>query len=282
MSDAESNPILRGWRALASLAATLRSDQGCPWDRAQSVRTLLPYLVEEAHEALHAAELGDQPHLREELGDACFVLALTLQAIEDESPGDFEQIASRTVAKIERRHPHVFGGESAESPAAVARRWEEIKRTELRDGNSGEAPSAPGSLGASAPALPALWQAVKLQTKVAAVGFDWASPGPIVQKIQEELSEVEQALAGGSRADVREELGDLLFAVANLARRLEVDPESALRDANQKFRRRWNRMMAIAEERGDRPEQLGLDRLDALWDAVKAEDRDTKQSGGGD
>ncbi|MFN8548016.1 MAG: MazG nucleotide pyrophosphohydrolase domain-containing protein, partial [Candidatus Eisenbacteria bacterium] len=100
--------------------------------------------------------------------------------------------------------------------------------------------------------------------------------------IQEELSEVEQALAGGSRADVREELGDLLFAVANLARRLEVDPESALRDANQKFRRRWNRMMAIAEERGDRPEQLGLDRLDALWDAVKAEDRDTKQSGGGD
>lgn len=286
MSHADSNRIDRGWQALGALAATLRSEQGCPWDRAQSVRTLLPYLVEEAHEALHAAELDDRQHLLEELGDACFVLSLTLQAIQDESLGEFEEIAARTVEKIQRRHPHVFGGESADTPDAVARRWEEIKRAERSEEDASEETSAPGSLSPPGPALPALWQAVKLQTKVAAVGFDWASPEPIVKKIQEELIEVEQALSDGSRADVREELGDLLFAVANLARRLAVDPESALRAANQKFRRRWNRMMALADARGEQPEQLGLERLDALWEAVKAEDRearrraDQKESGG--
>ena len=280
MSNGGSINHPRGWEALGKLAATLRSPNGCPWDRAQTVRTLLPYLVEEAHEALHDAESNDEAHLAQELGDVCFVLSLTLQAMEDEGWASFEEIARRTVAKIERRHPHVFAGESAGSPEEVARRWEEIKRAEHRADGSLEEGAAPGSLAPGAPALPALWQAVKLQAKVAAVGFDWTSAEQIVEKIREELDEVEEACATLHRDHVREEVGDLLFAVTNLARRLEVDPETALREANRKFRRRWNRMMEIAASRGQRPEELGLSRLDDLWNEVKAESREDKGKGG--
>ncbi len=267
MADESTNRTSGGWEALTELARDLRSESGCPWDRAQSVRSLLPYLVEESHEALHAAETGDRAHLAEELGDACFVLALTLRAAEDEELIAFDELAARTTAKIRRRHPHVFGGASVESAEEVSRNWEAIKRAE--QAAKGEPPAAPGSLSPASPALPALWQAVKLQSKAAAVGFDWPDHGPVIEKVFEETREVSDAAAAASLSNVREEIGDLLFAVVNLARKLEVDPESALRAGNEKFRRRFNRMMEIAAARGDRPESLGLERLDLLWNEVK-------------
>ena len=268
MADESTNQTSGGWEALAELARDLRSESGCPWDRAQSVRSLLPYLVEESHEALHAAETGDRAHLAEELGDACFVLALILRAAEDEELIAFDELAARTTAKIKRRHPHVFGGASVESAEEVSRNWEAIKRAE--QAAKGEPPAAPGSLSPASPALPALWQAVKLQSKAAAVGFDWPDHVPVIEKVFEETREVSDAAAAEDLSNVREEIGDLLFAVVNLARKLEVDPESALRAGNEKFRRRFNRMMEIAAARGDRPESLGLERLDLLWNEVKA------------
>jgi len=261
-----------GWEGFQELARTLRSEAGCPWDRQQTTRSLLPYLVEEAHEALHAAEQGDDLALREELGDVCFVLTLTLQVLEEEGRGEFSRLADRTLEKIRRRHPHVFGGETVGSAEEVALRWEELKRAE--EVADPEETHVPGALRPTSPALPALWQAIKLQNKAAAGGFDWESPEPILDKIREELTEVGHELTvGGDQVRLRDELGDLLFAVTNLARKIQIDPESALRAGNEKFRRRYNRMMEMAAAAKVDPSSLGLTALDLLWDRVKAEER---------
>ena len=249
-----------------------------PLDRAQTVRTLLPFLVEEAHEALDASQSGDTRHLEEELGDVCFVLALTLQTAEEEGLGPFAAIARRTLEKIRRRHPHVFAGAEVESARAVERRWEEIKREEAQGASAPES-FAPGSLPDPAPALPALMQAWKLQRKAAAVGFDWPGPDPVFAKVEEELGEIREAMADeAAETRVREEVGDLLFAVVNLTRLLGLEPESALRAANLKFRSRFNQMMVRLAAEGIPPESAGLARLDGLWEEVKHAERAAPES----
>lgn len=273
------------------LAAILRGPDGCPWDRAQTFRTLVPYLLEEAQELHHAVEAQSAPEVREELGDAAFVLTLLVHVAEEEGIASFSSVAAGALDKLVRRHPHVFDPDEPRAVDAddVARRWRErkrLERAERNDGSSsasaptGSAEPLPGELERPRSTWTALQSAHRLQTQAAEVGFDWPSAAPVVEKISEELREVEELLlpaSGGQpsarqRGALREEVGDLLFAVVNLARKLDVDPESALRSGTEKFRRRFNRMVALAAEKGEPFEALGLDALDRYWEAVKREE----------
>lgn len=222
---------------------------------------------------LHAAESDSTSGVREELGDVCFVLSLVLVVAHEEGLGDLPTILAQAIDKIQRRHPHVFQGASAITPQDVEHQWQEIKRAE-RNEESDTVPGPPGEIPVPNPALSALQAAERIQARAARVGFDWSAPEPVFEKIEEETRELLDVVrTGAGKARIREELGDLLFAVANVARHLDVDAESALRAANLKFRRRFNRMMARMEAEGTHPAHVGLLVLNANWDRVKAEER---------
>lgn len=270
MAD-ETNDPPATWEGLLALAKHLRSPEGCPWDRAQTLRTLAPYLIEEAFEVLGAVEEEGRPRVREEIGDLFFVLSLVVAVAEDEGAiTSFADLARVAIEKIVRRHPHVFGESQLSSPAEVERQWDEIKRGERGETEAGALPPLD-------PALPALRQAEKLQRRAASGGFDWRDASGVIAKIREELVEVEELLGPGDAAEptapqVRrtEEVGDLLFAVTSLARHLGVDPEFALRNASDKFRRRHSGVVARLAEQGLRPEGVDAATLDQAWEAVKA------------
>ena len=247
---------------LLELCRTLRSPRGCPWDRAQSVHTLGRYLVEEAFEALHASR-SERPKetLPIELGDLAFVLALTMIAAESEGIGTPESMLRGAVENIRTRHPHVFDAPAELTQRQAALEWEARKERE-----SGTRLRA-GHLSEPDPAQPALNQARELQERAAAVGFDWPEMAPVLEKLREELAELEEAIESPRRR--AEEFGDLLFAAVNLARFLDVDPEASLRAANAKFRTRFNEMVDLVERGGSQPEELSLDELDRYWDEVK-------------
>lgn len=271
MSDKPRPDFAPAFDGLRQLARTLRGPQGCPWDRAQTLHGLAAHLVEEAYEVLQAAESADPARLAEEIGDTLFLVALVQTSAEEAgSPGN-QAILSKVIEKIVRRHPHVFGEVAAGDAREAARIWEHQKRAERGDPSEG-----PGDLPAPPPALPALLQAQRLQEKAAAAGFDWPDAEPILEKIEEELSELREALRDPSRgreARLREETGDLLFAVVNLTRRLGIDAEQALRAANTKFRQRYNRMAARLREAGSSVEERSLPELDVVWEEVKREER---------
>ncbi|MCA9728166.1 MAG: nucleoside triphosphate pyrophosphohydrolase [Candidatus Eisenbacteria bacterium] len=264
MSDPPSDPDL-GFESMLALCRTLRGPEGCPWDRAQTVRSLARYLVEESFEALQAAETAPGEQVEVELGDLAFVLALTLITAESEGGTAPAAVLARAIGKIRRRHPHVFADAEPQTTADLWRLWEANKQEETG------ASATIGHLTEPDPALPALIQSRKLQERAAAVGFDWPQITPVIEKIREELGELEAAL--DSDADRREELGDLLFATVNLARFLDVDPEAALRSANTKFRRRFNAVVDRAHTTGRNPEDLSLAELDDHWEAVKKQER---------
>lgn len=261
MSDPRETAEAR-FGELLDLCRSLRSPDGCPWDRAQSVRTLGRYLVEEAFEALHASR-GENPKedLPAELGDLAFVLALTMVVAESEGIATPESMMRGAVEKIRRRHPHVFDTKAELTEREAALEWEERKERE-----SGTRSPA-SRLRAPDPAQPSLHQARELQERAAAVGFDWPNAAPVLDKLHEELAELEEAIESPERR--AEEFGDLLFAAVNLARFLDVDPEASLRKANEKFRTRFNRMVDLVEHVGSRPEALSLEELDRYWDEVK-------------
>lgn len=283
------------------MVRTLRGPQGCPWDRAQTPASLAGHLVEESYEVLHSSREGDLAHLAEEVGDAAFLLAMVQLTVEERGGPAFDAILESTLSKLTRRHPHVFGHETVSSPAEAARLWETVKRRERTETGS-DAPEAPDALGAAAPpealpepppALPALLQAHRIQQKAAAVGFDWPDARAVVPKIEEELAELRAAIDAGSGHDagtaaeavaaaergvratgaVREEIGDLLFSVVNLARAMGLDAEEELRAATRKFRRRFNQMAVDAARRGESLTDLDLDEMEARWQAVKRAER---------
>ncbi len=271
MAD-EPNDLPATWEGLLALASRLRSPQGCPWDRAQTLRTLAPYLIEEAFEVLGAVEEEGRPRVREEIGDLFFVLSLVVVVAQDEGAiTSFADLARVAIEKIRRRHPHVFGESPLSSPAEVERQWDEIKRGERGETEAGALPPLD-------PALPALRQAEKLQRRAASGGFDWKDARGVISKIREELVEVEELLGPATgaaeptapQARRTEEVGDLLFAVTSLARHLEVDPEFALRSASDKFRRRHSGVVAHLAALGLRPEGVDAATLDRAWEAVKA------------
>ena len=256
------------FQRLVELMRRLRSDDGCAWDREQTLESLRPFVIEETYEVVDAIDRGDPDALRDELGD--FLLEAVFLAQISAERGDFDIADSlRAIGdKLVRRHPHVFGDEAGDGdgPDAdqVKRQWEQIKAEEQR--TAGRAPSALGSIPES---LPALLRAYRLGKRAATVGFDWLDIGGVEAKVAEELAELAEARAGGSGAEVEEEIGDLLFAVANLARHLDVDPESALRAANRKFSRRFAGLEARLRQRGVALRDATLDEMEAEWARIK-------------
>lgn len=251
---------------LLAIMARLRGPNGCPWDREQSFATVAPYTIEEAYEVADAIARADPAALKEELGDLLLQVVFHAQMAAEAGHFDFDEVAAAIADKMVARHPHVFGDARVESAAAQTLAWEERKAQERA------AKAAPGAsaLDGVALALPALTRAVKLQNRAARVGFDWPDAAPVYAKIAEELAELH---AAANAEAIEEEFGDLLFAVANLARHLKLDPEGALRAANAKFERRFKAVEAKLEALGKRPEQSSLAEMDRLWDETKAEER---------
>jgi MazG family protein len=272
---------------LAVMAALRTPVTGCPWDLEQTFETIAPYTIEEAYEVHEAIERGDRGELRDELGDLLLQVVYHSRMAEEEQAFAFADVVDAVTRKMIRRHPHVFGDETARAATLEKGWWEKIKAEEKAEKNDGHAAATPEptSLLADVPlALPALSRAVKLQAKAALVGFDWPSLGPVFAKMREELAELEEiatpadprgpaATTAPTDARIAEELGDLLFVIANVARHLAIDPETALRAANTKFTRRFAHIETRLAEQGKQPAESTLDEMDALWDEAKGREK---------
>src|SRR3954453_926948 len=251
-------------RLLAVMDRLRDRENGCPWDLEQSFATIAPYTIEEAYEVADAIERDDMAALKDELGDLLLQVVFHARMAEEAGHFGFEDVAAAIAEKMERRHPHVFGDTVIGSAEAQSEAWEAHKAAE-REAAAGSAASA---LDGVALALPALLRAAKISRRATRIGFDWPDARAVVPKIAEEIAEIEAELAGAARqAAVEEEVGDLLFAAANLARKLSVEPETALRRATAKFERRFRALEVLAKQRG-----IGgdLDALETLWQQVKA------------
>jgi ATP diphosphatase len=256
---------------LLEIMARLRDrEKGCPWDLEQDFSSIAPHTIEEAYEVDDAIRRGDFEALRDELGDLLFQVAYHAQMAREDGLFDFGEVVSAICDKMVRRHPHVFGTDQVETAEAQTRRWEEEK---ARERSRRAAPGGDGNraLDGVAGALPALTRSAKLQRRAARVGFDWRESDEALAKLDEELAELRSELgSGGSRARLSEELGDCLFALAGLARRLGLDPEAALRAANARFERRFRAAESELHTSGRSPRQLSADEWLELWDRAKA------------
>lgn len=252
---------------LLEIMRTLRTPgSGCPWDLAQTFETIVPYTIEEAYEVADAVERGDFVDLRDELGDLLLQVVFHARMAEETKHFAFGDVVEAVTRKLIRRHPHVFGTARDLAPSEVRVLWDEIKAAEKAERRQTRELQSAGVLADVPVSLPALTRAVKLQTKAAAVGFDWDDARLVLAKVREEVDEVAEA----SGSAVREEIGDLLFAVVNLARHHGVDPEAALRGGNAKFERRFAHIEATLAGRGRTPGQSCLAEMEALWDESKA------------
>ena len=253
-------------RRLLEIMARLRDPAtGCPWDKQQTFRTIAPYTVEEAYEVADAIERDDLAALREELGDLLLQVVYHARMAEEAGLFGFEEVAAGIGDKLVARHPHVFGAADIKDAEQQTRDWESRKAGERA------AKSQTGVLDGVPMGLPSLTRAEKLQKRAARVGFDWPELAPVFGKIQEELAELEREVT--DRADaarIADEMGDVLFAVANLARKLGVDPEQALRGTNRKFERRFRHVETRLTEQGKKPEQVSLEEMDGYWDEAKS------------
>jgi ATP diphosphatase len=259
-------------RELLAIMQRLRAIDGCPWDREQTFASIAPYAIEEAYEVADAAERGDMEHLKDELGDLLFQVVFHSQMAHEAGQFDFDAVAGAICDKLLRRHPHVFGEAGPLTPAEQSVAWERIKAAERSGAEHGAEHS---HLSGIPHALPALMRAYKLSKRAARVGFDFEHASQTADKVAEELAEVRgaaaagAAIAAGATREIFEEVGDLLFAAANLARKLDVDAEAALRSANAKFERRFRGMESLAARRGLIFADLNLDAQERLWQEVK-------------
>ena len=257
-------------RLIEIMAALRTPGSGCPWDLEQNFRTIAPYTIEEAYEVADAIARGDLADLKDELGDLLLQVAYHARIAEEQGAFDFADVVEGITAKMIRRHPHVFADTDGHTAEAVKGLWERIKRQEKAE--RGEA--APGGALAGVPlALPALTRALKLQDKAGRVGFDWNDPRAVLAKIREEADEIEAELDGADKAKTAAEVGDLLFAVVNLARHLGADPEGILRDTNRKFERRFASIERALAARGQTPKDASLAEMDDLWNEAKAAEK---------
>lgn len=243
-------------------------DHGCPWDQEQTFHTIAPYTIEEAYEVSDAIQKEDMLELQDELGDLLFQVVFHAQMAAEQKCFDFNDVVNSIVHKMQRRHPHVFGDEKIEDARAQTHAWEKHKQVERQQKKQSAVPMS--LLDGIPVALPALTRAVKLQKRAARVGFDWTSIPPILEKIIEELEEVKQEIE--QQADhqyIEDEIGDLFFAVSNLARHLEIDPETSIRRSNAKFERRFKAIEALAQKQENKLEKMTIDEMEVLYQQVK-------------
>jgi len=245
---------------LCEIVAKLRAPGGCPWDREQTHESLLPQLIEEAYEVAGAVRAKDDANFREELGDLLLLIVMHAEIAQETGRFEIDNVIGDVTEKLIRRHPHVFGTSDARDSGAVLKQWESIKRAEK---------TSKHYLDSLPAALPALIRAQKAQSKVARVNFDWSEPGEVIAKVEEELSETKQAIASQDREAMENEIGDLLFAVVNLARKCKLDAESALQTATDKFVARFNRLEDALRAQGKRLGDVDLVELDAIWKQIK-------------
>lgn len=274
-------------RLIEIMTALRTPGTGCPWDLEQDFASVAPYTVEEAYEVADAIARGDKLDLRDELGDLLLQVVFHARMAEEEGSFAFPDVVEAITSKLIRRHPHVFGDTRDLSPAEVKALWHRIKAQEKADkATAREAAGLPpqeeesGVLAGVPHSLPALTRAWKLQARASTVGFDWNNARLVLDKIREETQEIDEALASGDKAAIQEEIGDLLFVVANLARHVDADPEGCLAAANAKFERRFKGIEAALEANGRNPKDATLDELEALWQSVKrAEKRPAVEPG---
>jgi ATP diphosphatase len=266
----------RDIKRLLEIMAALRTPKtGCPWDLEQNFATISPYTLEEAYEVADAIARENLDDLREELGDLLLQVVFHARMAEEEGAFDFGDVVETITAKLLRRHPHVFGNAKGLNAKAVEGLWERIKSEEKHQ-KAARSKSTNGSDGALAgvpTGLPALTRALKLQQKAAKVGFDWNDPLAVLAKIREETDEIRAEIASGDHKKAAAEVGDLLFAVVNLARHLNIDPETAVRATNLKFERRFAAIEQSLASRGKTPQGSTLQEMDALWNAAKQAER---------
>jgi nucleoside triphosphate diphosphatase len=258
---------------LAIMAALRNPATGCPWDVEQTFRSIVPYTIEEAFEVADAVERHDLEDLCDELGDLLLQVVFHARVAEEQNAFDFGDVVAAITGKMIRRHPHVFGAARDLSPAAVTALWADIKASEKAERQARRGTTLPRHLDDVPRSLPALLQALKLQTRAATVGFDWDDIDEVLRKIAEETREVSDAVAARDMAAVEEEIGDLLFAVVNLARHAGVDPESALRGCNGKFRRRFGHVESQLAATGRPLAGTPLEEMEALWQDAKAQEK---------
>jgi ATP diphosphatase len=257
-------------RLIEIMAALRTPGSGCPWDLEQNFATVAPYTIEEAYEVADAIAQGDLGHLKDELGDLLLQVVFHARMAQEQGAFDFGDVVESITAKMIRRHPHVFADAQGRTAEAVKGLWERIKAEERAQ--RGE-PAAESVLAGVPVALPALTRALKLQNKAGQVGFDWNDPRAVLAKIREETDEIEAALDAGDDVHAGTEVGDLLFAVVNLARHLRADPESLLRGTNAKFERRFASIERALAARGRTPKESTLSEMDSLWDEAKAAEK---------
>jgi len=270
LSSAALNSQPSTFNKLCKIVAKLRGPGGCPWDREQTHESLLPATIEEAYEVAEAARAKNEAHFREELGDLLLLVVMHAEIAREAGRFDIDNVVADVTEKLVRRHPHVFGKSDARDSGAVLRQWEAIKREEKRS-DSHYLASLPR-------ALPALMRAQKAQSKAARVNFDWTELRDVLAKVEEELGETKSAIASQDRQSLEDEIGDLLFAIVNLARKCKLEAESALQTATDKFVARFNRLEDELRARGKRLGDVDLAELDEIWNAIKkmTNDRMTK------
>ncbi|OJT95429.1 MAG: nucleoside triphosphate pyrophosphohydrolase [Rhizobium sp. 63-7] len=265
---------------LIEIMAALRNPQGgCPWDIVQTFESIKPYTIEEAYEVADAIERNDLDDLCDELGDLLLQVVFHARMAEEAGAFAFGDVVEAITAKMIRRHPHVFAVSGAETADDVKLQWDDIKRQEkalraARRAKSGIVEDfKAGHLGSVQRSFPALTEALKIQERAAKVGFDWSEPEPILDKIEEEIAELREALKEGRKDKVADELGDLIFAVVNIGRHVKADPEQALRGTNTKFRRRFHHIETELAANGENLDDATLERMEALWQAAKQIER---------
>jgi MazG family protein len=250
------------FRRLCEIVAQLRAPGGCPWDREQTHASILPQLIEETYEVIGAVEANDTANFREELGDLLLHIVMHAEMAREAGTFDIDDVTREVTEKLIRRHPHVFGESNARDTGAVLKQWEAIKREEKKETHTHYLDSLPA-------ALPALMRAQKAQKKAARVNFDWEHLRDVIAKVDEEVSETKDAIASGEEAAIEDEVGDLLFAVVNLARKCKLDAESTLQKATDKFVERFNRVEDELKAAGKKLGDADLAELDAIWNRVK-------------
>ncbi len=266
-------------RLIEIMEALRQPETGCPWDVVQTFETIKPYTIEEAYEVADAIERKDMDDLCEELGDLLLQVVFHARIAEERGEFAFGDVVEAVTSKMIRRHPHVFAVSAANTPDSVKLQWDQIKAEEKRERAERRARRGitedfkAGFLGGVQRSQPALTEALKLQEQAARIGFDWSDPAPILDKIEEEIAELREALAEGKPEKVSDELGDLIFALVNIGRHVKADPEDALRGTNTKFRRRFNHIETSLTENGETLQEASLERMEDLWQAAKRIER---------